>query len=64
MKSNNNIPIHTKGKPSFDNLEKWEREALINPLLDVIKDFYQDPKNRQAYQEWQLKRQAEALAIN
>ncbi|MCL2228485.1 MAG: hypothetical protein FWC00_01505 [Firmicutes bacterium] len=54
----NDLPVLVRGDPSFDNLAKWEKETLINPLLDVIKEFYQDPKNRQAYQDW---RQTKAL---
>jgi len=50
-----NLPMFTYGNPSFDNLVKWEREVLINPLLDTIKEFYKDPKNRQAFLEWQLR---------
>jgi hypothetical protein len=53
-----NFETYTRGSPSFDNLAKWEREALINPLLDVIKDFYKDPKNRQAFLEWKSRRLA------
>jgi len=51
------VQIHVRGTPSFDNLLKWEKEALINPLLEVIKEFYTKEENRQAYEKWKLKRE-------
>lgn len=50
------MQIFTRGKPSFDNLAKWEKEALINPLLDVIKEFYANDENCKAFEEWQKKK--------
>jgi|GEM_PF-3004518 len=49
--------VYVCGKPSFDNLAKWEKDALINPLLEVIKDFYTKEENRQVYERWKLKRE-------
>jgi len=45
-------------EPSFDKLAKWEKEALIHPLLEAIKDFYHDENNRKAYEEWLSLKQA------
>jgi hypothetical protein len=50
------VQIHVHGVPSFDHLAKWQKEALVNPLLEVIKDFYAKEENRQAYEKWKLKR--------
>jgi len=50
------MQIYVRGAPSFDNLLKWEKEALINPLLDVIKEFYSKEENRQAYEIWKSKK--------
>ena len=52
------MKVHLRGKPNFDNLVKWEREALIHPLLDVIKDFYKCETNRQAFEKWKLDKKA------
>ena len=46
------MQLHTIGKPCFENLEAWEKSPLLDPLVEVIKDFYTHEKNRQAYQEW------------
>ena len=48
--------VYWRGAPSFNDLAKWEKQLLINPLLEVIKDFYKCEKNRKQYEEWQRKR--------
>lgn len=53
------MQIHVRGKPCFDDLAKWQREALVHPLLDVIKDFYSKEENRQAYEKWKLQKENE-----
>jgi len=50
------MEVFTHGLPSYKNLEKYEKQALLSPLVDVIKDFYKDPANQKAYQEWLAKR--------
>ena len=50
------MQIYMRGTPSFDNLAKWEKEALIHPLLEVIEDYYSKEENRQAYEKWKLKK--------
>ena len=50
------MQVYMRGTPSFDNLVKWEREALVHPLLDVIKEFYSKEENRQAYEIWKSKK--------
>lgn len=50
------MQIHVRGKPNFFDLAKWQKEALINPLLEVIKDFYSKEENRQAYEKWKIKK--------
>ena len=50
------MQIHVRGTPSFDRLAKWEKEALINPLLEVIKEFYSKEENRQAYEKWKIEK--------
>jgi hypothetical protein len=47
----------TSGSPSFDNLKLSERKILINPLLQVIKDFYTKDENRIAFTKWQAERE-------
>ena len=46
------MKVHVCGTPSFSNLQKWEKEALMNPLLEVIKEFYTKEENRKAYLNW------------
>ena len=58
---NNDVSVFSCGNPSFDNLVKWEREALINPLFEAIKEFYKDPSNRQKYIEWKRKKEIQNL---
>jgi len=50
------MEVFIHGKPSFDNLQKWEKEALINPLLEVIKYFYKNPENQAKFEKWLTKR--------
>lgn len=46
------MQVHIRGKPDFENLEVWETSLLLDPLVEVIKDFYKQEKNRQAYEKW------------
>ena len=46
------MQVFIRGKPSFDDLEAWQKSLLLDPLVEVIKDFYKQPKNRQAYEQW------------
>ena len=46
------MQVLIRGKPRFDNLETWEKSLLLDPLVEVIKDFYKQPKNRQAFEQW------------
>ena len=46
------MQIINHGKPSFDELEAWQKSLLLDPLVEVIKDFYKQEKNRQAYEQW------------
>ena len=46
------------GNPSFDNLTKWQKEALIHPVLDAVKDFYRCESNRRTFDEWLMVKQA------
>ena len=46
------MQVITRGKPCFDDLETWEKSLLLDPLVEVIKDFYKQPKNRQAFEQW------------
>lgn len=50
------MEVFSRGKPSFDNLLKWEKEALFNPLLETIKDFYKNPDNQAKFEAWLAKR--------
>ena len=52
IEDDTDFPIYSSGEPSFSNLEKWEKESLIHPLLEVIKIFYENPINRQKYEKW------------
>lgn len=40
------------GKPCFDDLEAWQKSLLLDPLVEVIKDFYKQEKNRLAFEKW------------
>jgi hypothetical protein len=44
------------GSPSFADLKLCERKLLINPLLQVIKDFYTKDENQTAFAKWQTER--------
>ena len=46
------MQVLIRGKPSFDDLEGWQKSLLLDPLVEVIKDFYKQPKNRQAFEQW------------
>ena len=46
------MQVHIRGKPNYDNLEIWEKSLLLDPLVEVIKDFYKNPTNRTAYEKW------------
>jgi len=46
------MQVFIRGKPCFDELETWEKSLLLDPLVEVIKDFYKQPKNRQAFEQW------------
>lgn len=40
------------GEPAYENLNKWEKQALISPLVEVVKAFFSDPENRRKCDEW------------
>ena len=46
------MQVFNHGEPCFDELETWEKSLLLDPLVEVIKDFYANEKNRQAYEQW------------
>ena len=46
------MQVVTRGEPCFDHLEAWEKSLLLDPLVEVIKDFYKQEKNRQEYERW------------
>ena len=46
------MQVLIRGKPRFDDLETWEKSLLLDPLVEVIKDFYKQEKNRQAFEKW------------
>ena len=46
------MQVLIRGKPSFDDLEGWQKSLLLDPLVEVIKDFYKQEKNRQEYEKW------------
>ena len=46
------MQVFNRGKPCFDDLEAWQKSLLLDPLVEVIKDFYKHPTNRQAYEKW------------
>lgn len=46
------MQVLTYGTPYFDDLETWQKSLLLDPLVEVIKDFYKSETNRQAYQNW------------
>ena len=46
------MQVRIRGKPDYDGLEAWQKSLLLDPLVEVIKDFYKQPKNRLAYEEW------------
>ncbi|MCL2756067.1 MAG: hypothetical protein FWE45_03395 [Firmicutes bacterium] len=46
------LKILINQKPSLYNLSTWEKSYLFDPLVEVIKDFYKDPKNRQDFEQW------------
>lgn len=58
-----NMNIYVRGSPSYNSLVKWEKEALINPLLETIKDFYKNAENRSAFEKWQQKRLEKEIEI-
>ena len=43
---------YIRGSPDFDGLEDWQKSLLLDPLVEVIKDFYKNPANRLAYEKW------------
>lgn len=43
-------------KASFNNIGRFEKSAFCSYFLDVIKEFYQDPKNQKEFEEWIEKR--------
>jgi len=49
---------YIRGSPSFEGLAKWQKEALIHPVLDAVKDFYKLESNRMAFEEWLMVKQA------
>jgi len=46
------MEVFTNGNPSYKDLEKHEKQILLLPLVDTIKDFYRDPHNRMAFEKW------------
>jgi len=46
------MQVHIRGKPDYEGLESWQKELLLDPLVEVIQEFYKHPKNRQAYEQW------------
>ena len=46
------MQVHNRGSPDFNELEPYQKSLLLDPLVEVIKDFYKQDKNRQAYQKW------------
>ena len=63
----NEITTHTNdegfaiinyGYPNYTALPKVEKRALLLPLVETIRLFYQDPENRQKFEQWKQQRQS------
>lgn len=46
-------------KIEIDVLTPAKRAILCKPLIEIIKKFYEDPKNEKAYQDWLKRRKYE-----
>ena len=57
------MDIFVKGVPNYNELAKYEKQMLLSPLVDVIKDFYRNPENRARYEMWLQERKNPAVAL-
>ena len=47
------MQVFIRGKvPTYDDFDDWQMSLLLDPLVEVIKEFYKNPTNRQAYEKW------------
>jgi len=54
MQVGDNTEIFVNGLPNYDKLSKAEKRSLLLPLATVIREFYQDPENRQKFEAWKV----------
>ena len=57
------MDIFIKGVPNYKELAKYEKQMLLSPLVEVIKDFYRNPENRARYEQWLQERKNPAVAV-
>lgn len=44
---------------NFEEIPPVERRNLARVFLRAVEQFYENPENRQAFEEWQKKQEAE-----
>ena len=49
-------------KPEQPQLDAEIEKRTIRNLADMIREFYKDPKNRQAYEVWKNSKEAQKYA--
>lgn len=49
-------------KPEQSQLDAEIERCTIRNLADMVREFYKDPKNRQAYEVWKNSKEAQKYA--
>ena len=55
-KESDKFKVYCIGEPDYNGLSKVEKRILLLPLVEVIRDFYKDPKTCQEFEEWKAER--------
>lgn len=48
------------GLTAQQSMAQAREDIMIQKIIDIALEFYQDPKNRQAYEEWAKTQHTEA----
>jgi len=48
--------ITNLGYPNFTDLAKTEKRALLLPLVELVRGYYDNPDNRRKFELWKAER--------
>jgi len=50
------IDIYTIGYPDYDGMTTAQKRAMLLPLVETIRKFYEDPDNLRKFEIWKAER--------